>query len=356
MDKGWIKLHRQMRKWEWYHDTNCVRVWAHLLLTVNQAPSRFEGHDVPPGSRVTGYPQLAQECGLSVQQIRTVFSKLKSTNEITVNSQSKFSIVSITKWDEFQGDNRQATGKNITCNGEVEKNQQAYQQADYEQNLFSDQHVGDADKGEATGTPTGLQQASNRQATTSKEEEKIRREEEGACAAHDSPTSSKPKKTRTKKSAFNHINKPDDVPQQLWDDFVSLRELKRANVSQTAWDRICQAGARAQLTPEQTITLMCERGWQGFNADWIKPEDRQALSSKQDKPKDEQITLKNGRQVSRPFAVKRCAEYFRRKAAGEMSGRLWERIARFDDEYPPDHRESVYPDEVVQEAKSIARS
>jgi hypothetical protein len=125
---GWVKLHRKLKSWEWYHDTNCVRVWIHLLLSVNFETSRFEGQEVPPGSVVTGYPALAKECGLSVQQVRTVFSKLKSTGEITVNTYPKFSIVSIDKWNEFQDDNRQVNSE-----------------------------------------ATGLQQASNRPPTTSKE-------------------------------------------------------------------------------------------------------------------------------------------------------------------------------------------
>lgn len=104
---GWIKLHRKLTDWEWYHDNNCTRVFLHLLLTVNRSASRYAGQEVPAGARVMGYPSLADECGLSVQQVRTVFSKLKSTGEITVKATPKFSIVSIANWEEHQADNRQ---------------------------------------------------------------------------------------------------------------------------------------------------------------------------------------------------------------------------------------------------------
>lgn len=99
---GWIKLHKNMLEWEWYHDTNCRLVFLHLLLTVNYKPSRFEGQTIEPGSRVCGYPTLAAEIGISVRSLRTVFYKLKATGELTVKTHSKYSIVSITNWKKYQ--------------------------------------------------------------------------------------------------------------------------------------------------------------------------------------------------------------------------------------------------------------
>jgi hypothetical protein len=315
---GWLKIHRKMRNWEWYHDANCVRVWLHLLLTVNYEKSRFEGREVMPGSRVTGYPALAKECGLSVQQVRTVFSKLKSTGEITVTTHSKFSIVSIAKWDEFQEDNRQDNSHS-----------------------------------------TGFQQASNRLPTTSKEYKKGIREEyilddakappeSGELPLDDSPKPNK--QTGTKYTPdFEAFWKA--YPKRTGNNpklpaFKKWKGLTRGGVPV---DTIIQGakayaaarnGQDAQYT-QQAVTWLNQAGWEQFQ-------------SKQDNPPEEQITLKNGKQMSRLLAVRRCTAYFERKAGGEMNGRLWERLGPIGDEYPPDHRETVYPDEIVREAKSIA--
>jgi uncharacterized protein YdaU (DUF1376 family) len=163
-------------------------------------------------------------------------------------------------------------------------------------------------------------------------------------------------KKNTKKKSGNHINKPDTIPKQLWDDFLTLRDKKKAPVSQIAWNGICREAERAQLTPAQAITLQCERGWQGFNADWVKQEDRQALSLEPDKPPTEMITMKNGKTAPRSYVLKRAVSYFERKAGGEMNGHLWSKSNALDDMWPPDHRDSVYPDEIVSEAKSITRN
>lgn len=112
-----------MLKWEWYDDTNTFRVFTHLLLTANYKPSRYRGYDIPRGSVVTGYPALAKQVGMSVQQVRTVFTRLKSTGSITVRKTPNFSIVSITNWEKFQEDNRrsnsQATVKQQASNSQV---------------------------------------------------------------------------------------------------------------------------------------------------------------------------------------------------------------------------------------------
>lgn len=125
---GWIKLHRKMVKWEWYDDHNTCRLFLHLLLTVNYKPTRWKGIELLPGQRVFGLLKLSEECGLSVQTIRTCLTRLKSTREITIKSTNKFSILTIVKYDEYQiqeeeitiksTNNQQTTNKQLTTSKE----------------------------------------------------------------------------------------------------------------------------------------------------------------------------------------------------------------------------------------------
>lgn len=120
---GWLKLHRTISDWEWYTDANVMRLFLHLLIKANYKPSRFRGFDVPVGSVVAGRTALSAQLGMSEQQVRTALDKLLSTNEITINSTNKFSIISICCWDKYQDDNQQdnhqVTNKQPTDNQQV---------------------------------------------------------------------------------------------------------------------------------------------------------------------------------------------------------------------------------------------
>jgi len=101
---GWIKLHRQLKDWEWYKDLPTCKLFFHLLISANHKPSRWQGINIMPGQIVVGRKSLASETGLSEQQIRTSLDKLKSSSEINSTSTSKFSIISIVKWSLYQSE------------------------------------------------------------------------------------------------------------------------------------------------------------------------------------------------------------------------------------------------------------
>ena len=103
MNDGFVKIYRSLLDWEWYQDSNTMRVFLHLLLNANWEDSRYRGHFVPKGSLVCGRKKLAEDLGLSEQEIRTSINHLKSTNEITIKPTNRFSIVTIVNWEKFQG-------------------------------------------------------------------------------------------------------------------------------------------------------------------------------------------------------------------------------------------------------------
>lgn len=112
---GWIRLSREITDWEWYGDTNVCRVFVHLLLKANYKPSRYQGHEIPAGSLVCGVESLAAQTGLTGSQVRTVFKKLLG-KEITIKSTNKFSIITITKWSDYQTNDKQISDKSQTDN------------------------------------------------------------------------------------------------------------------------------------------------------------------------------------------------------------------------------------------------
>ena len=68
--------------WEWYKDSNTKDLFIHCLISANWKDGKFEGRVIKRGSFVTGRKKLAEELGMSEQQIRTALKHLISTGEI----------------------------------------------------------------------------------------------------------------------------------------------------------------------------------------------------------------------------------------------------------------------------------
>lgn len=103
--QGFIKAHRQLLNWEWYTDIPVKVLFLHFLLKANHRPDKWRGIEISIGQFVTSLEHLAKETGLTVQQVRTAIKKLKSTQEITYQSTSHNSIITINNWDKWQATN-----------------------------------------------------------------------------------------------------------------------------------------------------------------------------------------------------------------------------------------------------------
>lgn len=113
MDSGWIKVHRKMTEWEWYQDPNTCRLFLHLLLTVNHKPGKWQGIDIPAGARITSIRKLAAETRLSEQNVRTAIKRLISTREITQSATARYTLIQLTNYEKYQGDNT-VTNEQVT--------------------------------------------------------------------------------------------------------------------------------------------------------------------------------------------------------------------------------------------------
>lgn len=102
MKNGWIKLHRKITEWEWYKDLATSKLFIHLVIMANHEDKSWQGVEVKRGQLITGRKVLAEETGLSEQQIRTSLTKLKSTSEITINSTNKYTIVTVCEYETYQ--------------------------------------------------------------------------------------------------------------------------------------------------------------------------------------------------------------------------------------------------------------
>ena len=119
---GWIKIHRKILEWEWYDDANTFRLFMHLILKANHKDKNYRGQLVKKGSLLTGRELLSQETGLSIQQIRTCLTRLKSTNEITIKTSRQGTIIQIVKYESYQVVTNEPTTNQPTSNQQVTTN------------------------------------------------------------------------------------------------------------------------------------------------------------------------------------------------------------------------------------------
>lgn len=101
-----IKLSRKILKWEWYNDLNTFKLFVHLLLTVNVKDKKWQGITIKRGEIITSVSALAKETGLSVSRVRTSLRHLQSTNEITVNTTAKYTVIKVTLYNEYQNNQK----------------------------------------------------------------------------------------------------------------------------------------------------------------------------------------------------------------------------------------------------------
>ena len=114
MDEPYIKLYKKLLKWEWYDDPNTKVLFLHCLLKANYQETRWHGVSLEPGQFITSLPKLAEELNLSIKQVRVALDHLKQSGEVADKGQTKYRIITVLKWDEYQGQGRQRADKGQT--------------------------------------------------------------------------------------------------------------------------------------------------------------------------------------------------------------------------------------------------
>jgi len=104
---GWIKLHRSLMEWTWYHDHKTLKLFIHFLLKANIKDNEWQGIHIKRGSFVTSRKNLSTETGLTEREVRTALSRLEKTGEITRKTTNKYTLITLINYDNYQ--NKEAT-------------------------------------------------------------------------------------------------------------------------------------------------------------------------------------------------------------------------------------------------------
>lgn len=119
---SYIRLDRNIIHWKWWYDHNTLIVFLYLLIQANIKDNGFSGIIIRRGEVCTSHQSIGKSTGLTIQQVRTAISHLKSTGEITSKPYSKFQVITIVNYNKYQdltgktpykqqASNNQLTGK-----------------------------------------------------------------------------------------------------------------------------------------------------------------------------------------------------------------------------------------------------
>lgn len=227
---GWIKLHRALSDHWLASNPDSLSVWVHLLMLANHAETKRQINGsvltVLPGQIITSRRSLSEKTGVQESKVERILRRLESEQQITQRGLSKFRVISIVNWAEYQS---------------IE--QQNEQQVN-SRRTASEQQV---------NTPEEVLPGGNTQECKEGEENNI-----GA-----------PGKPERKKSITAKHLVSLGVDEQHAKDWLAIRKAKRAPLTETALDGVVREAATAGLTLAQAVKVSAENGWQGFKASWL---------------------------------------------------------------------------------------
>lgn len=145
---GWVKLYRSIFKWEWWDDMCTRNLFVVCLLMANSSDRRWRGISIGRGSFVTSMAHLSKVAGLTARQTRTAVEHLKSTNELTIETTSNYSIITVCHYERYQDPSeaerqtkrqtkRQTADKPPTNERQTTDNKQEYKNGRIEEEIES---------------------------------------------------------------------------------------------------------------------------------------------------------------------------------------------------------------------------
>lgn len=109
---GWIKLHRALSDHWLASNPDSLSVWVHMLMLANHAETKRQINGsvvvVLPGQIITSRRSLSEKTGVQESKVERILKRLESEQQITQRGLSKFRVISIVNWAEYQSSEQQS--------------------------------------------------------------------------------------------------------------------------------------------------------------------------------------------------------------------------------------------------------
>lgn len=128
---GWIKVHRRLKESAVFGDPDLLKLWLLCLLKATHKPREVviekQVVRLEPGQFVTGRFELEKEYNdgvpnrkkISASTLQRWLRKLETWQMLNIKTYSKFSIVTVSNWTEYQQDEQQVNNKWTTDEQQV---------------------------------------------------------------------------------------------------------------------------------------------------------------------------------------------------------------------------------------------
>ncbi len=120
---GFVPLWRNgWEDWDWYTDAVVTNVYLYCYKKANYKDRKYRGELIKRGTFFTSRSIIAKDLNIGEQKVRTALKKLELTNDITIKSSRKGTIITVENYGYIVNDNQQLT--NRLTNSQPTTNQQ----------------------------------------------------------------------------------------------------------------------------------------------------------------------------------------------------------------------------------------
>jgi DNA-binding transcriptional regulator YhcF (GntR family) len=225
---GWIKLHRALSDHWLASNPDSLSVWVHMLMLANHVETKRQINGavvvVLPGQIITSRRSLSEKTGVQESKVERILKRLESEQQITQRGLSKFRVISIVNWAEYQSSEQQS-----------EQQVNSKRTADEQQ----------------VNTPEEVLPSGNTKECKEGQEKSI-----GATG----------KRSRSTSITAEHLSGL-GVDQRHAKDWITAR---KSPLTKTALDAVINEAAKAGITLAEAVRTSAEEGWRGFKAVWYQ--------------------------------------------------------------------------------------
>ena len=94
-------------------------------MRANYTDTKIQGIKLKRGQFLTSIPTIAEANGITIQNVRTALKKLEDSGNLTRTTHSKYSIITVVNYNEYQISNSQLTDNQQSANSQLTDNQQS---------------------------------------------------------------------------------------------------------------------------------------------------------------------------------------------------------------------------------------
>jgi len=118
MRNGWIKLHRKLLDNPIAQKPAYAWLWTTLLLLANHKENKFMWNEkiiiIKNGQLITGREELSKKSGIPPTTIERILQTLENGHQIEQQKTTKFRLITIVKWKEYQSMDSKTDNKRTT--------------------------------------------------------------------------------------------------------------------------------------------------------------------------------------------------------------------------------------------------